>query len=421
MADVDSDNLREVVSRIVNAASKDGTIHELTPRMIREKAEEDMQLDSGALKVYKDEIKEIAQVALEALDGNAEEEEKISVEKTQPSKKTKTISKRKSETAITDEDATPPSKKPKAAPKRQPRKAETKPSSAKGKNTKTIRSASVIPSSEDEASPEKKSPPKAAPKAKRPTLPKNTSAHDADVSTADIGDIATPVKAGKKRAQQAQSEDNDSPATPKASHSALPQSAEAEDVEMGNEQGPPVPKATMGEKSDSEMSVVMDEPTKRGRKRKDKAEASATKKKRKPKEPTEESPDDQEIKRLKSFVVACGVRKVWSKEFKDISEDKRAQIRKLKEILAGLGMTGRLSMERAKSIKEKRELAQELEDVQTFEKAVVSGPVRSSRKTVPESSGGNESDIEDAPALPRKKTNARASIMAFLGDQSDSE
>jgi hypothetical protein len=36
------------------------------------------------------------------------------------------------------------------------------------------------------------------------------------------------------------------------------------------------------------------------------------------------------------------------------------QIKKLKEILADLGMTGRMSMEQAKAIKEKRELAKEL-------------------------------------------------------------
>lgn len=51
---------------------------------------------------------------------------------------------------------------------------------------------------------------------------------------------------------------------------------------------------------------------------------------------------------------------MWSKEFKDIADDKSAQIRKLKTILSDLGMTGRLSMEKAKSIREKRELAQEL-------------------------------------------------------------
>ena len=61
-----------------------------------------------------------------------------------------------------------------------------------------------------------------------------------------------------------------------------------------------------------------------------------------------------------SFVTACGVRKVWSREFKDILDDKAAQIRRLKSILADLGMSGRLSMEKAKAIRAKRELAQEL-------------------------------------------------------------
>jgi len=45
--------------------------------------------------------------------------------------------------------------------------------------------------------------------------------------------------------------------------------------------------------------------------------------------------------------------------FKDLATPQQ-QIKKLKEILADLGMTGRMSIEQAKAIKEKRELAQEL-------------------------------------------------------------
>jgi hypothetical protein len=45
--------------------------------------------------------------------------------------------------------------------------------------------------------------------------------------------------------------------------------------------------------------------------------------------------------------------------FKDLDTPQQ-QIKKLKEILADLGMAGRMSMEQAKAIKEKRELAQEL-------------------------------------------------------------
>ena len=62
---------------------------------------------------------------------------------------------------------------------------------------------------------------------------------------------------------------------------------------------------------------------------------------------------------IQSFVVACGVRKAWSKEFKDLDEPS-LQINRLKEILSNLGMTGRMTLEQAKNIKAKREFAQEL-------------------------------------------------------------
>lgn len=61
---------------------------------------------------------------------------------------------------------------------------------------------------------------------------------------------------------------------------------------------------------------------------------------------------------MQSLVLACGVRKVWSKLFKDL--DSRQQISKLKAMLADLGMTGRLSLEKAKEIRAKREFQQEL-------------------------------------------------------------
>ena len=59
-----------------------------------------------------------------------------------------------------------------------------------------------------------------------------------------------------------------------------------------------------------------------------------------------------------SFVVACGVRKMWARELEDM--DDREQIRRIRQILTDLGMTGRMSLEKAKSIRAKREFAQEL-------------------------------------------------------------
>ncbi|KAJ7505457.1 hypothetical protein B0H11DRAFT_1978807 [Mycena galericulata] len=120
------------------------------------------------------------------------------------------------------------------------------------------------------------------------------------------------------------------------------------------------------------------------------------------------SKDEETIKRLKSLVVACGVRKVWTKVFKDVDSASQ-QIRMLKEILTDLGMSGRMSLDQARAIKQKRELAQELEDVQAFAAAAT--------RSKP---AANESDSEEeAPA--KRKMNARRNINDFLGDQSDED
>ena len=62
---------------------------------------------------------------------------------------------------------------------------------------------------------------------------------------------------------------------------------------------------------------------------------------------------------FQSLVVACGVRKVWSKELKGLDKPSE-QIRHLRQMLTDLGMSGRMSLEQAKAIKEKREFEQEL-------------------------------------------------------------
>ncbi|CAK5284243.1 unnamed protein product [Mycena citricolor] len=126
-----------------------------------------------------------------------------------------------------------------------------------------------------------------------------------------------------------------------------------------------------------------------------------------------DSKEDEEIKRLKSFVVACGTRKQWARIFKDVSPAE--QIRQLKGMLKELGMEGRLSMEKAKAIREKREFEQELEDVQSFAAATATRGSRAKAAAVEE----NQSSSEEEDLGAKRKTNARKSIMAFLGDQSD--
>lgn len=95
-------------------------------------------------------------------------------------------------------------------------------------------------------------------------------------------------------------------------------------------------------------------------------------------------------------------------------------------------MVGRLSLEQAREIRAQRELAQELDDVQKFERAIVSGKPfkteRSSRRVVKsgdnadDANDGSDSGSEDASDHePPKVNNARRSIMAFLQDQSSDD
>ncbi|KAJ7043958.1 hypothetical protein C8F04DRAFT_1228837 [Mycena alexandri] len=170
--------------------------------------------------------------------------------------------------------------------------------------------------------------------------------------------------------------------------------------------------------SDSELSVLDDEPPKRTKKSKtskptDKGDKPKTSRGKKT---SELSKDEETIKRLKSLVLACGVRKVWAKVFKD-ADTPSQQIRMLKEILTGLGMSGRMSLEQAKGIKEKRELAQELEDVQAFAAAAT----RSKPKPSQENEEDDEEEEEEEELPVKRKPNARRSIMAFLQDQSDDD
>jgi hypothetical protein len=126
------------------------------------------------------------------------------------------------------------------------------------------------------------------------------------------------------------------------------------------------PKDSKPEESESEMSVVIDEGSKpKGRKRKSsEAVERGTKKSKasKPKADAEVDPDDAEIKRLQSWLVKCGIRKMWWKELKPY-ESSKAKIKYLKGMLSDAGMTGRYSTEKATQIKEARELAADIEAV----------------------------------------------------------
>jgi len=160
--------------------------------------------------------------------------------------------------------------------------------------------------------------------------------------------------------------------------------------------------------SESELSEVVDEPPpKRGKKM-----AGDKERTRKPKQPL--SKNEEIIKKYKTLVLVCGVRKQWKKVFADCATE-TAQINRLKSILTDLGMKGRMSMDQAKAIRKKRELKAELEDVIKFDQTKGANPQQSI------SSNGSEEDGSDDFERNTTKPSTSRSIMAFLADQSDSD
>jgi len=197
--------------------------------------------------------------------------------------------------------------------------------------------------------------------------------------------------------------------------------------------------------SESEMSVVIDETPKPKRKRKTKSEALASKSsgsskpakapkavkpKKEPNPAKELTPIEAEIKALQSQLVKCGVRKIWGFELKQYGEDGKAKIRHLQGMLKDVGMTGRFSEQRAKEIKEARELKADLDAVMEGESkwGLESGRRnRGQRKSFKESSdedegeGSAEGKSMRTSEAPSRIARAKQEL-AFLGDdESDSE
>ncbi|KAI6790884.1 hypothetical protein KC332_g17193 [Hortaea werneckii] len=124
---------------------------------------------------------------------------------------------------------------------------------------------------------------------------------------------------------------------------------------------------------ESEMSEVLDEPPAKRKRQKKPTSPSESKPKTTKKSTAKPAvkggkdltADEEEIKRLQGQLLKCGIRKVWGKELKRFDTDK-AKIKHLKSMLEDVGMTGRFSAEKAKQIKEQRELAAELESAKEF-------------------------------------------------------
>ncbi|KAI9062744.1 hypothetical protein FKP32DRAFT_1612484 [Trametes sanguinea] len=377
---LDMQQLRDTALNVLKNVVKEGKVHEFTYGKYRRKVEEVMSLEADTLAApeYKSVVKAIAE---EFMGDEDHSEQEVSVKKKAPSSAPRKQAKES---------------RPASSEKNSKGRSATK-GSTKGK--KAARSASVVPSSADEAG-SGTEPSVTKPKSRTKATSKQKRVEsDSEESTADV-----PAKRPKKGPNTKTEANPSSAASPsRSTHVDPPSDAQ------GDAKNEP--------RSDSEMSVLIDEPPPRKQRRKKESENAKTTRRKKSKGSAKElSKDEETIKKLKSLVVACGVRKVWSKEFSGLDRPSD-QIRRLKQILSDLGMTGRMSMEQAKAIKAKREFEKELQDVQEFASKVTSGP--STRGREQQEQGTDEEDnLSDVEAAPKRRT-ARQSIMAFLGDESE--
>ena len=156
--------------------------------------------------------------------------------------------------------------------------------------------------------------------------------------------------------------------------SALSEPPDEESEPAGLKQnGKPVPAAVDDDGSD--LSSVMDDPPPKKKRQKKKSASPSAKSKGQPKpqksskSTTASKPDlsldEDEIKKLQSWLLKCGIRKLWHRELAPYSTSKE-KTKHLKSMLDDVGMTGRYSVEKARQIKEQRELKAELEAARQF-------------------------------------------------------
>ncbi|PWN53404.1 hypothetical protein IE53DRAFT_384102 [Violaceomyces palustris] len=142
---------------------------------------------------------------------------------------------------------------------------------------------------------------------------------------------------------------------------------------------------------------------------------------------------EKKLAKLKSLVLACGVRKQWKKlyEKEGIQEDDyRMQCKYVDGVLEELGMGSRRTMEQAKKIREKREFEDELAALQGNE-IDFSGSRRSRRSSGARPiqrnrddeglSGADEDEDDNEDDGPRAKSNFKNSLASFVADLNDSD
>lgn len=176
----------------------------------------------------------------------------------------------------------------------------------------------------------------------------------------------------------------------------------------------------------SELSDVLDQVPKPKRSRSAKGTRKASSKPAKtakPKVVANLMPDEAELKTLQGQLKKCGVNKIWGFELKQFEDDSKAKIRHLRKMLKEVGMDGRFSEARAKEIKERRELMEDVEAIQA--EAGIVGKEKTRRAKVKAGQSmklPEDSEEEEGEEDPHAARVARAQAdLAFLGSEESSD
>lgn len=133
-------------------------------------------------------------------------------------------------------------------------------------------------------------------------------------------------------------------------------------------------KPTYGLNDESDLSSLEDDsppPKAKQRKRKSGAKEDKPSKVKFPKAEAkgklEATPQGAAVKKLQGQLAKCGVRKVWGNYLKNYETPKQ-KIAHLRSMLEDVGMTGRFSEDKARQIKEERELKADIDAITEGEK-----------------------------------------------------
>ncbi|RMJ25595.1 hypothetical protein PHISP_03516 [Aspergillus sp. HF37] len=355
--------LRDTVARIYH----EGNMEDLTVKRVRAAAEKSLGLDEGFFKadaswkgrsdgIIKDEVG-VQDRAVQRQGGHGDEEQaeepsppKPEPAKGKPAKPTKAT--KRANAGDASEEPSPPKPEPAKGKSAKPANANKRSNAGdvsmarkKRKTSSPVPEESAGSESEEVQKPPKRS--RVSNKKEQRQPSEDRVSEDSDFDE----EVKEPAKRSKRKPEKHE---------PNLSNDRV-----SDDSDAPKEEPKPSEEGNDKDGSESELSVVIDqEPPKPSRKRQKSSEPPSGKPKKGGKaKDADLDPDQAEIKRLQGWLVKCGIRKIWARELAPYDTPK-AKIKHLKGMLKDAGMEGRYSLEKAKRIKEERELKEDLEMVQ---------------------------------------------------------